>query len=204
MCAVVIAAVAAGLGVAMPLGPVGLLLLSEGMKRGRRPALVAASAIALVDLLSCAVAVVAGATLAPVVRGWGFVPGVISGIVVVALGVRQLIGSVRAVRAPSDATAVSQGAVFVRFVVLTATNPLTLVYFFALSGALGDSAGHPVVFVLIVGLTSFLWQAGLGLIGSMLRAVLPRGVVIAVNVLAAVVVIVLGATVVGSALAAAH
>ncbi|WP_369379190.1 hypothetical protein [Streptomyces sp. cg36] len=63
-----VAGAAAGLGVAMPVGAVGVLLVQEGM-RDRRGAVAAASAVAVVDLAYAAVATALGPWVASTLSG---------------------------------------------------------------------------------------------------------------------------------------
>ncbi|MEV6705786.1 hypothetical protein [Micromonospora wenchangensis] len=82
---------------------------------------------------------------------------------------------------------------------LTAVNPLTLVYFFALAGTVsavpGDWTG-PGVFVVAAGLASLLWQTGLATVGAALGATVPVRVADLLGVVASLIVVALGATVV--------
>ena len=90
-------------------------------------------------------------------------------------------------------------SVYARFVVLTAINPLTLVYFFALAGVVTTSTGSwigPTVFVVATGLASLLWQTALAAIGAALGATIPVRVADALGVVASLVVVALGATVI--------
>ncbi|MBW4700783.1 LysE family transporter [Micromonospora sp. RL09-050-HVF-A] len=91
------------------------------------------------------------------------------------------------------------GPVYVRFVLLTAVNPLTLVYFFALAGTVNAVPGSwtgPGVFVVAAGLASLLWQTGLAAIGAALGATVPVRVADLLGVVASLIVVVLGAAVV--------
>ncbi|MFK8912270.1 lysine transporter LysE, partial [Streptomyces sp. YS-3] len=63
-----VAGAAAGLGVAMPVGAVGVLLVQEGM-RDRRGAVAAASAVAVVDFAYAAVATALGPWVAATLSG---------------------------------------------------------------------------------------------------------------------------------------
>ena len=90
-------------------------------------------------------------------------------------------------------------SVYARFVVLTAINPFTLVYFFALAGVVTTSTGSligPTVFVVATGLASLLWQTALAAIGAALGATIPVRVADALGVVASLVVVALGATVI--------
>ncbi|MFI9638847.1 LysE family transporter [Micromonospora sp. NPDC051925] len=196
----VIAGVAAGLGVAMPLGAIGVLIVREGMLRGYRSGLAAAAGVATVDTLYCLVALLTGAALAPVIASWGDAPRYLSGAVIIALGGYQLIALRRspAVHRPEAAGPRSR-SVYARFVALTAINPLTLVYFFALAGVVTTTTGTwfgPAVFVVAAGFASLLWQMALAAIGAVLGAAIPGRVADALGVAASVVVVALGVTVI--------
>ncbi|WP_431926649.1 LysE family transporter [Micromonospora wenchangensis] len=223
-----VAGFAAGLGVAMPLGAIGVLIVREGMLRGHRSGLAAAFGVATVDTLYCLGALLTGAALAPVIASWGDAPRYLSGLVIVGLGCHQLITLRRTPARPAgdgpdpaepgaggSATETagagrkgpggerpartSAGPVYLRFVLLTAVNPLTLVYFFALGGTVsavpGDWTG-PAVFVVAAGLASLLWQTGLATVGAALGATVPARVADLLGVVASLIVVALGATVV--------
>ena len=80
----------AGLGVALPLGAVGVLLLQEGMLRGRRSALLGASAVATVDLAYAAAAVVAGGLVTAALAGRQSQVRLTSAVVLAALALHGL------------------------------------------------------------------------------------------------------------------
>ncbi|MFY1584937.1 LysE family transporter [Micromonospora sp. WMMD734] len=257
-----VAGFAAGLGVAMPLGAIGVLIFREGMLRGHRSGLAAAFGVATVDTLYCLGALLTGAALAPVIASWGDAPRYLSGLVIVGLGCHQLAtlrrpparpgagpdtagaegnstGKAGAGRKPTggagaegeltggagaerhgtggarrdgsgggverDGTGgqrparTAAGPVYVRFVLLTAVNPLTLVYFFALAGTVNAVPGSwtgPGVFVVAAGLASLLWQTGLATIGAALGATVPVRVADLLGVVASLIVVALGATVI--------
>ncbi|MFC6697338.1 LysE family transporter [Nocardioides daphniae] len=200
------AGVAAGLGVAMPLGAVAALLLREGLANGFRVAAAGASGVATVDLVYCLVASLAGVAVAPLVADHQGVFLVVSGVVVLALGVHQLAVAVR--RRTSPATTVertSPAAAYAKFVGLTAVNPMTLVYFVALAGAVSSRSTTwvgPFVFVVAVGLSSWAWQLLLAAVGAFAgRSLGPRAAE-TVGVFASAVVIALGCAIVASGLAA--
>jgi arginine exporter protein ArgO len=125
-----LAGVAAGLGVALPLGAIGVLLVQEGMSRGRRAALSAANGVATVDLAYAGVAVLAGGAVAQALIGREGLVRWAGAVVLAGLALRGLAKSRRPAaefdRPPAAAAARSA---FWRFVGLTALNPLTAVYF---------------------------------------------------------------------------
>lgn len=191
------AGVAAGLGVAMPLGAIAALLLREGLVSGFRVAAAGASGVALVDTLYCAVAVLAGSLVAPLIGAHERTFLMVAGAVVVAIGLRQLVAALRrrSADAPDEVTRTTPARAFATFVGLTAVNPLTLVYFVALAAAVSTRSASwvgPVVFVVAVGLASWAWQLLLAGIGSSAgRALGPRTAEV-VGILAAALVVTLG------------
>lgn len=192
-----VAGVVAGLGVAMPLGAVAALLLREGLVNGFRVAAASAAGVATVDLLYSGVATVTGALLAPMIvdRRGPFL--VASGAVIVAIGLRQLHqGLIDRARTTGEVTRVPALAAYARFVGLTALNPMTLVYFVALSGAVTAPDGSwvtPVVFVAAVGLSSLAWQLALAMVGAFFGGVVTDNTTRVIGIAASLLVVALGA-----------
>lgn len=162
----------AGLGVAMPLGAIGVLLLGEGISRGFRRAAPAAVAVGSIDTLYSAVAVVFGAAAAPVIGAWGRWPAVVGGCVLIGIAG---LGVWRSSRRPADALPAPGGSGWQRFVLflgLTAINPATLAYFAAITVGLTGRLGTPAAaaaFVAGVGLASVTWQLVVVGTGAVLR-----------------------------------
>lgn len=201
-----VAGVMAGLGVAMPLGAVAALLLREGLVNGFRVAAAGAAGVATVDLFYCVVAALTGATFAPAIEDHRGVFLLASGVLIVAIGVRQLWQGVR--QPPPDAPEVERAsalATFGRFVGLTAINPVTLVYFVALSGAVSHSGVSwigSVIFVAAVGGASLAWQLLLAWVGSAFGGALSLSATRVIGVIASLLIVTLGATVVANGVAA--
>lgn len=191
--------VVAGLGAAMPLGAIAALLLREGLVNGFRVAAAAAAGVATVDLIYCAIATLTGATFAPVIDDHRGAFLLASGLLIVAIGVRQLCQALKHdTRGAQDVERTSARRAFGRFVGLTAVNPITLVYFVALSGAATTSGGSwvgSVVFVAAVGGSSLAWQLLLAGVGSSVGASVSPGASRVVGVVASVLVVALGAVV---------
>lgn len=165
----------AGLGVAMPIGPVGVLLLREGVERGFRVALGAALGVATVDAVYATVAVLAGSSVAQAVDDHRAVVRIVATAVLVVIACWGLVGVRRQWRALG--AAVSDGSVsddaaevplaatpvgaWLRFVAMTAVNPMTLLTFatvaVSLVGRLGNDAARPA-FVVGVAVASAAWQ----------------------------------------------
>jgi len=163
-----LAGAAAGLGMAMPLGAVGVLLVREGITRGWRPAAIGGKAVALVDLTYAAVALAIGRSIAALLRQyetsihWA---GVAVLVGVAGWGLCRLRGV-----APASPEARPRARVFVRFVALTAVNPLTAVYFTVLAAGLGPRLATfttGAAFVLGVFAASWGWQLLLAAAGAL-------------------------------------
>ena len=90
--------VAAGYGIAIPVGAIAILIMDVGIRRGFGPAVSAGAGAATADLLYAALAVLGGATLASTVEAIGDPLRVVSGLVLLVIAV---IGLVRT-RQPVD------------------------------------------------------------------------------------------------------
>ncbi|MEV7830458.1 hypothetical protein AB0P12_07480 [Streptomyces subrutilus] len=180
-----LAGAVAGLGVAMPMGAMGVLLIQEAMS-APRTATAAAAGIAVVDLGYAAVATALGpwaaAAVSPV-EAWVRLASAIVLLAIAAHGLRGLRGPERAPgpgpgRAQDPGQAPGPGRVFVRYAGLTAVNPTTALYFAALTTAQGAAlrdgpAG--AAFLAGVGAASLLWQQGLVVLGSVAGRRIPGG-----------------------------
>lgn len=195
---------AAGLAIAMPLGAIGLLLLRLGMLHGFRAGAAGAVAVGSVDLLYCAAAVTIGSKVSPLVESWGAAPMVVSGIVVIAIGLRQLVTSLATPGPSAGPPATGRPlAIYGRFFALTAMNPLTLLYFIALAGVLASTTsglGAKVAFVAGTGSASIAWQLGLTAVGAVMHRTISARAGRILGIVASAVVIALGVGVIVRAL----
>ncbi len=174
--------VVAGLSVAVPVGPVAVLIVREGLVRGRRAGLAAAAGVASVDLTYAMVAVLLGAQVSRALDGWETWLRVGGAVVLAVVG---LVGLVRWWRGRSAGVGTGPGAaasdepgdgtvraarVWARFVVITLLNPATALIFatvaVGLAGRLVAGPGALVAFALGAGTASLAWQCVLGLAGA--------------------------------------
>ncbi len=183
----------AGLGVALPLGAIGVLLLQEGVAHGWRPAAAGATGVAVVDLAYAAVAVAAGTAIAQALAGHERAVGQVGAVVLLAVAGRGLWGVLRTRRTGQDSAAPpgpagpapSAGRVLLRFVALTAINPLTAVYFVVLTAGLGArlaGAEARAGFVAGVFAASLAWQLVLAGAGALAGTRLPAALRTATSV----------------------
>lgn len=191
--------VLAGLGLAMPMGAIAALLLREGLVNGFRVGSAAAAGVATVDVAYCAVATLTGATFTATIDDHRAAFLITSAVLIVAIGVRQLVaGLTERPRTAREVARASAWRAFGQFVGLTAINPITLVYFVALSGAVTTSDGPAlgsVIFVTAVGAASFGWQLMLVGVGSFFGASVSVSVARAIGVIASLLIVALGAAV---------
>jgi arginine exporter protein ArgO len=181
----------AGLGVALPLGAISVLLLHEAFVHGWRPAAAGATGVALVDLVYAGSAVTAGAAITAALAGHEHSVRRVGAVILTVVAVHGMLG----VRRPAALTATADDAraplaVLTRFIGLTAVNPLTAVYFAVLATGLavtGLRAG--VAFVLGVFLGSWAWQLALVGAGALAGERLPARVRTAVSLLGYAIVL---------------
>ncbi|MFF9009451.1 hypothetical protein ACF087_26940 [Streptomyces goshikiensis] len=166
---------AAGLGVAMPMGAMSVLLLQEAI-RERRAAVAAAAGVAAVDLGYAALATALGPWVAAHVTPAEAWIRLAASAILLTIATRGLLPT-RPAPPPTPANAgpdagagAGTGRVFVRYVGLTAVNPTTALYFAALTTAQGAAlrAGAAgATFVTGVALASLLWQQALVVLGAL-------------------------------------
>jgi threonine/homoserine/homoserine lactone efflux protein len=164
----------AGLGVALPLGAIGVLIVQEGISGGWRPAAAAGLGVGLVDGAYATVAVAAGAAVTRALVGRERAVQLLGAVVLVAVAARGLAR----LRHPQDpGPPVPHTRVLRRFVALTAVNPMTAVYFVVLTAGLGSVVSGPAAstaFALGVLLASCAWQLTLAGAAALAGARLPR------------------------------
>lgn len=176
----------AGLGVALPMGAVGVLLVQQAL-RDYRGAVAGAAAVALVDMVYAGAATALGPLVASALADIEAWVRLVSAVVLGVIAVRGLLAA-RASAQPDEApiappppvatdapgrspghTAAQRGGgsparVFLRFAALTLINPTTALYFVALTTAQGaalGAGGMGVVFVAAVFAASLVWQQAL-------------------------------------------
>ena len=164
----------AGLGIAVPVGAIAVLLVDLAMRRGFTGAVPAALGAASADLLYAVVAVLAGTAVAsalePRQRTIELVSaGVLAGIVVYRTWKLFRPGDVDRSPGASDGPLRTYGS----FLALTLVNPMTVTYFAALILGLGpDTLGSgtdKALFAAGAGIASAAWQLLLAGTGAILH-----------------------------------
>lgn len=199
--------VAAGYGIAIPVGAVAILIVNTALDGGFRIGFMAGAGAATADLLYATLAVLAGAVLSRWLAPLALPLRLVGGL---ALSAIALWGLWRARRpeAPSALSVESRPAwpTFARFVVLTLLNPLTIIYFAAYvvgrpSAAQPSSFGAGALFALGAGLASISWQTMLAALGGLARKRLKPGLRMALSGLGNLIVLAMGFRILWQALA---
>jgi arginine exporter protein ArgO len=179
--AVLVAGLAAGYGIAMPVGAVAAYLVALTARTSLRTGVFAALGVATADGVYALIAVCGGAALAPALRPVTLPLRRGSAVVLIALAVHGAVTAIRRHRGRRDgreAGPAASGAArtYLGMWGMTMMNPLTVVYFTALvlgrqAAAAPDSVDQ-AVFVPAVFAASASWQLALAGGGAFLGRVL--------------------------------
>ena len=162
--------VAAGYAIAIPFGPIAILIVRTGVRQGLRAAAAAGAGTASADLVFATIAMLFGAAasalLAPILP----VARLAAGAALAVIAMRGLLSAPQAM--DRDAGTVRPGSTYLMFLGLTMLNPPTVIYFVSLAIALPEVSADFAsrgVFVLGAFLSSLSWQEFLALVGSVLH-----------------------------------
>ncbi|MGD0175959.1 MAG: LysE family transporter [Candidatus Bathyarchaeia archaeon] len=163
--------VVAGYGIAIPVGPIAVLILELGLRRGFRIALSAGAGAASADLIYATVAALAGTLIISVLAPFAFILRIGSGIGLVGMGAWLLYHrrdrSDRAHKPRLRATSCPQAYGMV--LGLTLLNPVTITYFTTLILGMQGFSPSPlsaIPFIFGAFLASLSWQSLLAAISG--------------------------------------
>ena len=190
-----VAGAIAGYGIAIPVGPVAVLIIELGVRRGFRLAAPAGLGAATADGLYALLAVLAGAAIAQLLEP--ITPALQVGAVVVlaVIALRGFWAALYHARMgiPDNAELPAQpGRTYLRFLAITLLNPTTILYFAALilgSPELGSGPAERTAFIVGAALASTSWQLFLALLGSLFHQRLPWQVQLGISILGNAVVL---------------
>jgi len=183
----------AGFAIAMSPGAVTSLIVRIGLARGFRSALAAGWGTATVDGIYGVIAVLAGAAVVPLLGAVDAPFRVVTGLVLIGLGVRGLVTARGEPASAGSPDARDLAATYLRFVAITLVNPATLAYFVAIAlGFAGSVLNDAGAFIAGVFVASLTWHAILALTSGSLHGRLSPRARAALTVLANGVVIALG------------
>ena len=184
----------AGFAIAMPPGAVTSLIVRIGLQRGLPSALAAGWGTATVDGVYCVVAVLAGAAVVPLLGAIDPPLRVVTGLVLVGLGVRGIVRARQDTPSVGSPDARDLAATYARFIAITMVNPATLAYFVAVAfGFAGSVLNDAFAFIGGVFAASLTWHAILAVLSGSLHGrlspiartvltIVANGVVIALGI----------------------
>ena len=162
--------IAAGYAIAIPFGPIAVLIVRTGVRQGLRAAAAAGAGTATADLVFATIAMLFGAAasafLAPILPA----ARLVAGAALAVIAVRGLLLTPQPMeREPSS---VRPGNTYLMFLGLTMLNPPTVIYFVSLAIALPEVSAEfasRAAFVVGAFLSSLSWQEFLAVVGAMLH-----------------------------------
>lgn len=197
---------AAGYGIAIPVGPIAVLILRTGLRRGFRLAAAAGAGTATADLVFASIALVVGAAVTGAIASVLLPVRLAAAASLMALALRGLV-RVRRVRLdvePQGPTSALR--VYLVFLGLTLLNPATVVYFVSLAIGLpeiSEDLSARALFVIGAVLASLSWQTVLAGIGASLHARLTPRIELATTLLSSAILVGFAIKIAADALASA-
>jgi arginine exporter protein ArgO len=190
--------IVAGYGIAIPVGPIAILILELGLRRGFRSAFSAGAGAASADLIYATVAAIAGTFLVSVLTPYASILRLASGLGLVAIGVWLLYHgrnvSTRANKSRFRDTSLPQ--TYGMVLGLTILNPITVTYFTTLILGMGAEssqiAANAIFFISGAFLASLSWQTLLAAIGGVAHKRLPAKVQVATFAIGNFVIVAFG------------
>lgn len=175
---VLITGALAGLALAIPLGPMAILLISTTLKHGRRIGFFGALAMASVDFSYAALVFAFGNLIINLLTGWVLPLRLLGSAILVYVAVKISMDARKSSKIEnpdlSDSPA-SRFKTYAKFFGLTVLNPATAFYFFGITpsvAALSQGTGFWSIglFALGVFVGSVVWQMGLVLAAHLTKS----------------------------------
>lgn len=166
----------AGYGIAIPIGAIAVLIVNTAMDHGFRLGFMAGAGTAAIDTICAILAVVAGAAVVALIAPFATPLKVMSGLVLMAMGAYGLLQLRKRMRTDvgfEKSKARGDWGTFGTFMVITALNPFTVVYFLALIMGHGSTWSFTWIeclwFILGVCFASLSWETMLAGVGALAR-----------------------------------
>jgi threonine/homoserine/homoserine lactone efflux protein len=171
----------AGLALAIPVGPMAIMLVNTTISRGLRHGVVGALGMASVDGVYALAVFVIGGFIAAALASLKVFLGLAGAGILLVLGLQTLIRNLQLVGKPDlqASLSTSNGSLvktFGTFVLATVVNPPTALYFLAIAPNVANlgfplSLENVIVFASAVFFGSLLWQEGLVVAGLAIRGI---------------------------------
>lgn len=173
---------AAGLALAIPVGPMAIMLIHTTAARGWRHGATGAFAMASVDFLYAFAVFVVGSVMAKFLATWGTLLTLAGAAILVWLGAATLIKNLKLLRGSAEAVnskKAGAGSIlktYLTFAGATILNPPTALYFLAIAPTLARTSDEDannwlaaLIFAIGVFVGSVIWQQTLAGGGMLLR-----------------------------------
>jgi threonine/homoserine/homoserine lactone efflux protein len=171
----------AGLALAIPVGPMAIMLVNTTISRGLRHGVVGALGMASVDGLYALSVFMIGGFITAALASLKVALGLIGASILLFLGLQTLIRNLRLIGEPDlhDSASGKDGSVyqtFGTFVAATVVNPPTALYFLAIAPNVANlgfplSTENVIVFAVSVFVGSLIWQEALVFAGIAIRGI---------------------------------
>jgi arginine exporter protein ArgO len=161
----------AGFGIAIPFGPISILIIETSIRKGFQYGFAAGMGAASADFIFASISALAGTLVAAAIAPYSDTVRFLSAIFLIALGFWGLRKIARPLSSLTADTASTSSLLRTYFTILALTilNPITIAYFSALILRRNPSESLTVeellIFVIGAGLASFTWQSILAGIG---------------------------------------
>ena len=162
--------VAAGYAIAIPFGPIAVLIVRTGVRQGLRPAAAAGAGAATADLIFATAAMFFGAAasafLSPILPA----ARLVAGGALAGIALRGLFAPPQPIERDTGVT--RTGNTYLTFLALTMLNPPTVIYFVSLAIALPEvsaDVASRAAFAVGASLASLSWQEVLAVAGAVLH-----------------------------------
>ena len=163
----------AGYAIAIPVGPIAVLILRTGMRDGLRAAMAAGAGTATADFIYATAAMLAGPALVSLIAPVLLPARLLAAALLLVLALRQLRTADFAAPGREPAPV---GRTYATVLALTLVNPATVIYFATLAVGLPNIASDLAargLFVTGAALASLSWQWLLAASGSALHGRVP-------------------------------
>lgn len=183
-----LAGILAGYAIAIPVGPIAVLIFDTGLRRGLRTAVAAGTGAASADGFYATLAGLVGGALAAAIAPVIVPARIVGAALLVVIAVRGLLAAMAVARqyrsalggdvpdaADVEARETSPLRTYVLFLGLTIINPMTFLYFGALMLGLPVATSGEGRLLFVVGAfgASLSWQWLIAIVGSTLHGRLP-------------------------------
>jgi threonine/homoserine/homoserine lactone efflux protein len=176
-----------GLGIAMPVGPIGVLVIRRSLTEGRNYGIASGLGAATADGLYGLIATLGLSLIASLLTGIQFYTRLIGGVFLFYLA-WQIYNSKPSQKAANAKNSSSLMGAYLSTLLLTFSNPATILFFFGVVSSLKIS-GHGWAVVLGFFLGSALWWIALSSVASSLGSRMDAKALRVVNIVSSLVIV---------------